>query len=105
MKSRSEYVSDYQTFCESALLVALSKFNGRFQMDSIAVMELTMRDFKTNLYELKSILVERSTSIVIELQDNGAAYNNLKYELVIIASRTLQSFISTTAPHALIFNR
>lgn len=92
-------------FCESALLDALSKFNNRFRMDSIAAMESTMRDFKASLYELKSILVERNTSIVAELQGKGGVYNNLKYELAIIASQTLQSFISTTAPHTLTFKR
>lgn len=105
MRSRSEYLSDYQTFCESALLVALSKFNGRYHLESIAVMESTMRDFKAGLYELKSLLYERIAIVVRELQFNGAACDNLKYELVIIASRTLQSFISTTAPHASMFKR
>ena len=92
-------------FCESALLDALSKFTNRFHMDSIAAMESTMRDFKASLYELKSILVERNTLIVSELRGKGGAYNNLKYELAIIASQTLQSFIATTAPHPLAFKR
>lgn len=105
MKSRSEYLSDYQTFCESALLDALSKFNGCYHMDSIAVMESTMRDFKAGLYGLKSLLYERITLVVSELQFNGAACDNLRYELVIIASRTLRSFISTTAPHSAMFKR
>jgi hypothetical protein len=105
MKSKPEYLKDYQLFCESALLDALSKFNNRFRMDSIAAMESTMREFKANLYELKSILVERNTSIVSELQEKGGIYSDLKHELTIIASQTLQSFISRTAPHTLTFKR
>lgn len=88
-------------FCESALLVALTKFDGRFHLDSIAIMENTMRDFKSCLYELKSILVENRTFIENELFENGVEHDSLKYELVIITSRTLQSFISATARHTL----
>ena len=90
-------------FCESALEDALSKFNNRFSLDSIAVMESSMREFKASLYELKAILLERRISIINELQEEDTPYNCLKCELTIIASRTLRSFISTIAPHVVKF--
>ncbi len=92
-------------FCESALDDASSKFSDRFHLESIPAMESTMREFKASLYQLKSILIDRSTAITTEVQEKGVEYNDLKYELAIIASQTLQSFISKIAPHTAMFKR